>query len=66
MYCPHAILAGQPWHGLCPSHTASRNMHGIVLMTVQGSSSSLGPLPKIHVSGLLSEWLLQFEAIGQS
>ena len=34
-----------------PSCTAGRNMHGTALMTAQGSSSSLGPLPLIHMGG---------------
>ena len=35
----------------CPSRTASRNMHGTALMNAQRSSSSLGPLPQIHLGG---------------
>ena len=51
---PKAILASQLWHGSCPFHTVKRSMHGTALMTAQGPSSSLGPLPLIHMDGFSS------------
>ena len=37
-----------------PSHIVGISVHGIALTTAQGSSSSLGPLPPIHMGGFLS------------
>ena len=40
---PNKVPAGQPWHGSCPSHTASKSVHGTALVTAPRSSFSLGP-----------------------
>ena len=40
---PNKVPAGQPWHGLYPSHTASRNVHGTASATAPRTSFSHGP-----------------------
>ena len=41
---PKCRPAGWPWHGSCPSCTASRKMHEAASMTALGTSFSCGPL----------------------